>query len=66
MTRRKFSLEFKIEAVGLVTDRSVSVAQAGAVLGAGGTALPQRLMPAAMSVISLIFRCWTACSVGVK
>ena len=28
MTRRKFSREFKIEAVRLVTDRSVAVAQA--------------------------------------
>lgn len=28
MTRRKFSREFKIEAVKLVTERSVSVAQA--------------------------------------
>ena len=28
MTRRKFSREFKIEAVKLVTDRGVSVAQA--------------------------------------
>ena len=29
MTRRKFSREFKIEAVRLVTDRGVAVAQAG-------------------------------------
>jgi transposase len=28
MTSRKFSREFKIEAVGLVTDRGVAVAQA--------------------------------------
>ena len=28
MTRRKFSREFKIEAVRLVTDRGVAVAQA--------------------------------------
>jgi transposase len=29
MTRRNFSCEFKIEAVRLVTDRGVAVAQAG-------------------------------------
>ena len=33
MTRRKFSREFKIEAVRLVTDRGVAVAQAARDLG---------------------------------
>ena len=36
MTRRKFSREFKIEAVKLVTERGVAVAQACRDLDAGG------------------------------
>ena len=36
MTRRKFSREFRIEAVGLVTDRGVAVAQAACDLDVAG------------------------------
>lgn len=39
MTRRKFSREFKIEAVRLVTDRGVSVAQASRDLDLAESAL---------------------------
>ena len=39
MTRRKFSREFKIEAVRLVTDRGVAVAQAARDLDVGESVL---------------------------
>lgn len=39
MLRRKFSREFKIEAVRLVTDRSVAVAQAARDLGVAESVL---------------------------
>lgn len=39
MERRKFTREFKLEAVKLVTDRGVTVAQAARDLGLHGTVL---------------------------
>ncbi len=39
MERRKFTREFKLEAVKLVTERGVSVAQASRDLGVHGTVL---------------------------
>ena len=39
MERRKFTREFKLEAVRLVTERGVTVAQAGRDLGVHGTVL---------------------------
>jgi transposase-like protein len=41
MERRKFTREFKLEAVKLVTERGVSVAQAGRDLGVHPTQLRQ-------------------------
>lgn len=40
MERRKFTREFKLEAVRLIKDRGVSVAQASRDLGVHGTVLP--------------------------
>lgn len=42
MTRRKFSREFKIEAVRLVTDRGVAVAQAARDLDVAEIAAPKK------------------------
>ena len=42
MQRRKFSREFKIEAIKLVRERGVSVAQAGRDLGAHENVLRKR------------------------
>ncbi len=39
MERRKFTREFKLEAVKLITDRGVTVAQAARELGVHGTVL---------------------------
>jgi transposase len=39
MERRKFTREFKLEAVKLITDRGVTVAQAARDLGVHGTVL---------------------------
>ena len=39
MERRKFTREFKLEAVKLITDRGVTVAQAARDLGVQGTVL---------------------------
>ena len=39
MERRKFSREFKLEAVTLITERGVTVAQAARELGVHGTVL---------------------------
>jgi transposase len=43
MTRRKFSREFKIEAVRLVTDRGVAVAQAARDLDVAESVLRRRM-----------------------
>jgi transposase len=39
MERRKYTREFKLEAVGLITERGVKVAQASRDLGVHGTVL---------------------------
>ena len=50
MERRKFTREFKLEAVKLVTERGVSVAQAGRDLGVHGTVLRRWIKDAAGDV----------------
>jgi transposase len=50
MERRKFTRELKLEAVKLVTERGVTVAQAGRDLGVHGTVLWRWIKAAAVDL----------------